>query len=817
LCCCLAVVPQAARAVPRSNGSTLPNATGPASPGGVTGRARSRRDGLNWNLTGPGGGSFAGTTFLPGSGAVQTVNRLGARGQIDTVSGLGIPNPSCDKLDEIPDKATKTSCEVTGTPEGFYPASNYGFDVWVETGLFHPKGDAIKVFLMLLNGVWLGLIYVLKLVLALLGLAFGLNPFSEDETMREVGNAISKLYSRITDPWLSTLIVAGGIWFAYKGLIRREVGASASGTLAAIALLVLGIWIVHQPRASVGQLASMSDDIALEIVSAPQSGSLEKPTGSFAVAMARAWARMVEVPFAGLNFSDVRWAMRPPPKEAVQRADLRFCLDVGSFKAMMVALANLREITACVRAAHRRFGEPRRIIDLYLRSSPNSPPRKALWDYFNDDEDTKPKVATQGGDGALTRLSMVALFALGLIGGVLLLAWLAVRLFMQAAIAFIMLLLAPFALFFPMLGEAGRRAFKTWGLTLFGAVVAKIIYAAFLSAVLAGISVFGQAGDLIGSSTGFLLSCAFTWAVFLKRAELVGWMSLEGSRGGGFSTDKIVGLMLARRLSRIPGSVGRGVGDGVKQVGRRAIQRNAMGVEATRATASGTLGISAQRLADSRYEDAQRTVRAYEDAPEDSEKNQGRGSSANDTRRVPDASRKRGAGRASPQPHDKRDKAEPGREQRPAEKPSADRYEKAKALIARADRNERAYGKRWTDRDLKRFSEEDQALLSSGEDLAAHAHRIGSTPEAFRGMEDAKREEAKEAIERAIKRDKQRLKVASNLPGRVVGRPGQASERFRQLNEGQRGTRREHLKNLRRDRRAADRAARHRRNLSRGS
>ena len=136
------------------------------------------------------------------------------------------------------------------------------------------------------------------------------------------------------------------------------------------------------------------------------------------------------------------------------------------------------------------------MIDLYLRSSPGSPSRQALWHYFDHDADRyKAKVAAQGGDGALTRLAMLALFGVGLLGAVLLLAWLAIRLFMQAAIAFFLLLAAPFALFLPLLGDAGRRAFKTWGLTLLGAIVAKVIYAAFLAVVLLGIAILGQVGD----------------------------------------------------------------------------------------------------------------------------------------------------------------------------------------------------------------------------------------------------------------------------------------------------------------------------------
>ena len=118
---------------------------------------------------------------------------------------------------------------------------------------------------------------------------------------------------------------------------------------------------------------------------------------------------------------------------------------------------------ACAQFARQRYGEPARVIDLYLRSSPGSPARQALWDFFDNDDTYKPKVAAQGGDGVLTRLSMLALFALGLLGAVLLLAWLAIRLFTQAAIAFVLLLAAPFALFFPLLGDCGSAGLQDLG------------------------------------------------------------------------------------------------------------------------------------------------------------------------------------------------------------------------------------------------------------------------------------------------------------------------------------------------------------------
>ena len=75
-----------------------------------------------------------------------------------------------------------------------YPAANYGFDIFIDTGIDAPTGTFVKGFVMILNGIWLGLIFVLKLVLSLLGLAFGLNPFADGETMsRDLRRARSHL------------------------------------------------------------------------------------------------------------------------------------------------------------------------------------------------------------------------------------------------------------------------------------------------------------------------------------------------------------------------------------------------------------------------------------------------------------------------------------------------------------------------------------------------------------------------------------------------------------------------------------------------
>ncbi len=748
----------------------------------------------------------------PPEGATETslASELGSSGAVDPLSGLGIRNPVCDQPAEIRSRATRVSCETTGTPETTYPTSDYGFDVFIPTGITHPIGDFTAAFVTILNGIWLGLLFVLKLSLTLLGLAFGLNPFAGGPTMARISAAVGDIYNEVTDPWLSALVVCAGIALAYRGLIRRDVAGGVGGTLAAVAMLVLGLWVVHAPRETVGQLAGFSDEVALTAISAPQSGGLAHPVGSYAEAMSAVWSRLVEVPFAGLDFSDVSWALGPPPEEAVKKADEKFCEDNGAL-TLLAQLHNLglgEAAKECGKFAEQRYGKPKRVIDLYLRSSPGSAARAALWDYFDDSGQHKPKVAAQGGDGVITRLSMLALFAIGLLGAILLLAWLAIRLFTQAAIAFVLLLAAPFALFFPLLGDWGRRAFRRWGLTLLGAILAKVVYAAILSIVLLGIVILGAVDGTGGSATGFLLSAAFAWAVFLKRGDLIGWISVgDHEHLAGVGVGALAGFGLARRVGRAPTRTIRTVSS---HAAERIRERTALGAEATRRTAGDATDRSARALANQRYHEAERTVAAYEAKPS---KAGGAPTAAKRSGGREALARAGSSGRAAALKASRRDPQAPPPD---IDRPTPERYRAAKQLVVTARRNEEGGGERWRKRDLARFVAEDRELLRHSEDPADHAHRAGYGRSRFEALKGPERERAEQRIEKARKRDVQRLEVATEPPARFVGQGREALERVRQSVDGEATARRAHLRGLRRERRSRDHLA-PRRNLSRGA
>jgi hypothetical protein len=250
--------------------------------------------------------------------------------------------------------------------------------------------------------------------------------------------------------------------------------------------------------------------------------------------------------------------------------------------------------------------------------------------------------------------------------------------------------------------------------------------------------------------------------------------------------------------------VSRGAAESLRGVASRGAdwrrERRTLGAEATRETARGSLRNSARALADQRYREARQTVERFE-APK-SERSDG--VSRQTAQRSPsvDGAAARAVGH-------------PEGLAAAAAGPSRERYEEARGLIARAERNQSRLGERWSDRDLQRFAKEDRELLERSRDPADHAHRAGIERARFEALRGPERERAEVEIEKARKRDLRRLTV-SESPQKIADRPRVAAERVRQGLEGSGSERRTQLQKLRRERRPSDHLA-PRRNLSRGA
>lgn len=721
--------------------------------------------------TGGGSGSASG-----GGGGGLSVGDDDDPQSIGTVNPLDVRNPFCD---ERLDRAERRNCEVTGTPEGRYPTSNYSIDIHIDTGLDNIIGNFQALLAQIANAVWQACLFVLNLVLTLLGWAFGLTPFSDRETMGSIDRGLGRFYSAFTEPWLIFAMVAVGVFGLYGGLVRREASASIAGTLASVALMIGALWILNEPGDTVGVVSDFTNDASLAVLAAPQGG-VSDPEATYAEATAQVWNDMTIPGFAVLNFSDLEWALSKPDPELLETANEKVCVDAAYLAQIppkkweqLIAAGedpDCGDVLAFVPA-------PRTNAEIYLRSSPGSPSREALWEEHTDDAPYASYFAIQGKGGAWTRLPLVVLIALGLLGGICLLAWLALRIFVQTAVAFVLVLMTPLAFFLPAFGEKGRATFALWGGTLAGALVSKLVYSALLSVVLFATTVIASLADDFGTGVAFLVMAGIWWAVFLKRESLISFMSVsDGEPGDGRLGGGMFGLYAASQLGQTMLSplTRRMGGSGREIAGLRGDR-----AEATRRVAAEQLDGRAERRLDGRLvaergivsEQSERRSKLaalggqHTDALKEARRREQAAAvlPAGPERERQEAQRRAALARAEEL------EREQGalREQIGAAEP---REQQARAFIGAATERAAQSGKRWTPGDVAGArelirSEVDRPLSDPG-----HAWRVGMSAERYAALSGPERERVHGQITQQLRDDRAAFGAIPDRPQGLVGR-----------------------------------------------
>lgn len=487
----------------------------------------------------------------PPSGVAQSAS-IAPSGSPDYLSGLGLTSPFCGGPGLTASQVT--NCSHTGSPWSTYPVGNYGLDI--NTGSngggilsLNITGFVTGLLQEIANGLWMFGLYVLKAVITLVELAFGLDLFGNARAMTGISAALSNLYNNFDVPWMGFVLAAIGLWGIWTGLIQRKHSYTIGATLASVLMIVVAMWIIAKPADTVGAAYEAANDASLDLIAAPSQGNAGDPQGSFASAMSSLWAQMVRGPWCALDFTSLQFCNGAPEAAAVRIAAKDAYLDNGILlaelpDAMSPSGGNCGQAgalsTKCVQLyveTHQPYGPPATRADLYLRYSPGGKPRSDLWTYYHGTDDAhilifsvggghagkNPEaVSIQGSDGWITRIGLLLLLGFGLLGALLMLVWIAVRLVLQTCMGLLLLVLAPIALVFPAFGENGRAMFGKWGKSLLGAMIGKAFYAAMLAAAVTGssaITALAGAGSSFGIS--FLLLAAFWWALFLKRNEVL--------------------------------------------------------------------------------------------------------------------------------------------------------------------------------------------------------------------------------------------------------------------------------------------------------
>jgi hypothetical protein len=723
-----------------------------------------------------GGGGAQGT-----AGVAAAVGDEHGAGQVNP---LDVTNPVCGGALRAPNRR---NCEVTGTPEGRYPTSNYGLEIHIDTGLDDIVGNFQALLAQLANAIWMALLFVLNLVLTLLGWAFELSPFTDNALVADVSAGLERFYRVFTSPFFAVALAAIGAWAVYRGLVRGQVMQTLAGTLASVALMLLGLWVLHEPRATVGTVSEITNDAALAVIAAPQEGSLRDPQATYAEATEEVWSAMTLPGFAALNFTDIGWALSEPDSRLLAKANESACRDYAYLRTLPERV--VRRLAAASSFGEADCGDvaaaapaPRTNAEIWLRSSPGSEARDSLWDEFTDEFPYSSHFAIQGDGGAWTRLPLVCLIALGLLGGIALLAWLAIRIFVQTAVAFVLVLSAPVALFLPAFGERGRAAFAFWGGTLAGALVSKLVYAALLAVVLFATTVVSSAvPEGAGEFMAFLVSAGLWWAVFLKRDDILSFLSVTSDEGGSGRVGAFTGLYLTRqigeRLAAAPALAARTAGAGAR-AGRGGVSgRLAERGEATRGAARAALDRQAEARLGSRYE-AERTLLGEQA----SRRKRLAELAASRTDAVREARRHAKLARASDGPererHREAERAALARAEevraahaslRERVASAAPREAEAREFVSAAERLERDSGSRFTREQLAQAREAIRREADRPVSDPAHAWRVGMAPERYAALAGRERESARAEVARQLRADGAAFGAIADRPAGLAG------------------------------------------------
>lgn len=429
------------------------------------------------------------------------------RGQADPLRDLGAGSPSCRFGLDGPARA---ACRASGSVLHDHPLSSYGLDVRAGWSVTDP-GKSFSIALQSVgSALWTGLMFLLKGVLLLLEWAFALDLTAE--AMPEARGTLDRLQrDAFGEPWLLMGISVAGLWGIWNGLVRMRAVETMAGLAATLALFVGALVIVTRPAQTVGWAAATTNDAALGVMAAGTTGTTADRHGALADAMRAVWVGTVHQPWCALQFGSVEHCTKTTgDRERPTVGDVWLSYPAQSWqreRLFRLTKDGNQDDDGGVLDSLDITGDDRQLDDDVARLIEKKPER----------------IGMQEAGGTFPRLALLAMVTIGLLGAAALFAYLGLRLLLAASMTLLLLLIAPAMLIAPGFGESGRATFLVWLKRLAGAIVAKLVYAVFLTVVLAAARVFLALE--IGWFGTWLVLASFWWGVFLKRNELIAFVA----------------------------------------------------------------------------------------------------------------------------------------------------------------------------------------------------------------------------------------------------------------------------------------------------
>ncbi len=456
----------------------------------------------------------------------------------------GLGSPLCGALGELP-AASQRNCATSGFEAAGAPTGDYALDVHIETGLVSLSGKALLQD-YLIEPMWMGLVWVVHALVVALEWCFELD-LLDSSAMGGLERSLRATQSSFTGPWPVLALALASLAAAYNGLVRRRVAETLGQAALMLAMMAGGLWVIADPAGTVGALGRWVDEASVGTLGAVVQGTPAHAPRTLAQSLGGLFAGVVGAPWCYLEFGKVGWCEDPARLEPrLRAAGLNIAAiaqgaHCGSGEAPppLCRLLEgeqpraLAQSAALLRAA-RTNGE------VFLALPANEAGRNSIEDSGSllgvlcggaeSMSDCRGPTAAQAlfrtGSGTDSRVGGLLLIAIGALGMILLLGFIALHLLGAEIVSLLYLLLAPAAVIAPALGDGGRAAFRTWGTRLLGAVCAKLVFSFLLGVVLLMTRTL-MGLDALGWWTRWLLVTILWWGAYRQRHQVLGLIAGE--------------------------------------------------------------------------------------------------------------------------------------------------------------------------------------------------------------------------------------------------------------------------------------------------
>jgi hypothetical protein len=476
-----------------------------------------------------------------------------AQPEADPLVGNGLGSPSCraPEREELSPRALR-DCRLSGFVAAPAPTGDYGIDVHIDTGV---GGLGTEMVLGVIQEAfvlpaWTALVWAVHALVVAIEWGFSLELLGGAAEAR-VAQDLASEQARITWPWLPAALALAGVLVAYRGLVRRRVADTLGETLVMGAMMVGGLWLISDPGGTVGALNRWSAETSTGALAAA-TGASGASARSLGDRLGSVFAQAVEAPWCYLEFGDVRWCEDPSRLDSRLRAAGTAVAAEATVQVSCArpnpACAGRRGAAAdALRASVEMLREARTNGSVFLAFPANGPQRNSITNSSSllhvlcdssDANHCRGPAAAQAqfrtASGTESRLAGLALIAAGLLGMLLLLGYVAARLITSASRSFVYLLMAPALILSPAFGARGRALFRAWTARLFGAIVAKLVFAFVLGVLLSVSAIIPRVPGLGWWAQWMMLAC-FWWTTFVHRRSLLALpVSHAATRGGAF-------------------------------------------------------------------------------------------------------------------------------------------------------------------------------------------------------------------------------------------------------------------------------------------